>query len=723
MTRARWAALALLLTWRAGCGQDTIGLAQGVSVRLQLGAGAGWQGALLPVQADWTDTAGTLVLWHDGRLGDGAAKATLSVARLLARGYAGEPSRAAFERAGLRLRFPRLTEPLDGGSCGVAMAVAGVSRLTNTPVRPEVVFTGVVDERGHVQPVTGLPHKLQAALDHGFRTFVMPLQNAREVMAADPLATAARIRVVGVESLWEAMFEALGEDGPEGDVWADYQRNYSRGLDLLAHSETVSAAAYFEACLAFQPGDLAARFWLDSCRREPLDSLAQAAAWQQLQQYGDAAREAMLAEATGPDPYRIDRFLRRARRAARIASRRKLVDEATQLGLDGEFGQALSLLEQAAALADDSDARAEVQRARATVELRQTQAELLAHGGSADEWLSLCRRAAGLADWDLLLELASSANAQHHDPWLAAMEAEALIKLGDPGLATGVLERNLASWPGHLPSRLRLLDLGLDRLPPRAWIEDRRAGSLLLADPPGATVGLLLAGYRVAEGTAPWPLPSPGPGAQRRAAIVNDEAGNAALTERVSGRPTPGAAIQTGLVPAAAPYDVPLIAAGTWLVRPDDMPVVDPRALLGPLLTLNGRPAAELRVGLAAPLTSGGIDEPVRLSPVWAAGVETYELWGQWPDGPGLGPAELKLVRTPTLPAAVDVAGLQPERPIPLLTAPSYEPVWARLVSDGSVVAEGPAGSLRLPAGVTSFCVVLTDADQRHVATPSVTVR
>jgi len=283
-----------------------------------------------------------------------------------------------------------------------------------------------------------------------------------------------------------------------------------------------------------------------------------------------------------------------------------------------------------------------------------------------------------------------------------------------------VLERNLAAWPGHLPSRLRLLELGLDRLPPRAWIEDRRYGSLLLADPPGVAVGLLLGGYRVAEGTAPWPLPGPGPGAQRRAAMVNDEAGNLALAERVSGQPAPSAALRRGPIPASPPFEVPLVVAGTWLVRPVDLPVVVPRELFAPLLAAAGLPADQLRVGLARPFTSGGLDEPLPLAPEWSSGVEHYELWGQWPDGPACGPAELRLVRTPTLPAAVDRAALVAGRPVPVLTTAGFAPVWARLVSDGVVVAEGPAGELPLPAGAASFSLVLTDADQRQTATAPV---
>lgn len=721
MTRVRWA-VALLLVLAPICAQEPVGLAQGVSVKLVLGPGAGWRGALLPVQADWTDSPGTILLWHDGRLGPAAGRQAVALARVLSRGVAGEAGRAAFEQAGLRLRFPALTEPLDGGSCGVSMAVAAVSRLLDVPASPEVVFTGAVDEQGQVQPVTGLPYKLRAALEHGYRTFVMPLRNAREVMAADPLATASRIRIVGVESLWQALLEAYGAAGPDGEVWRDYQQLYQHGLRLLATSESAPAADCFAACLSLQPGDLAAEFWLAECRRQPLDSLAQAAAWQHLQQFGEAAREAMLAEASGPDPYRIDRFLIRARQAARVAARRRLVDEALRRALDGRFAAALGLLDQAAAQADDAAARAEVRRARTAVELRQSQAALLSGDTAAADWLALCRRAMGLADWDLLLDIAAHGTAAHDDPRLAAYEAEALLKLGDTALAQSVLERNLAAWPGHLPSRLRLLDLGVDRLPPRAWIEDRRYGSLLLADPPGAEVGLLLAGLRVATGTAPWPLPTPGPGAQRRAAMVSDNAGNAALTERVNGRPSPDAALRPGIVPSSPPCEVPLIAAGTWLLRPEDLPVVWPAALLSPLVAAAGRDAATLRVGLAAPFTGGGLDEPLPLAPDWSRGVVSYELWGQWPDGPGLGPAELKLVRTTALLAAVDQAAVTVGRPIPVIVAAGFAPVWARMVSAGRVFAEGPAGELRLPPGVERFGLVLTDAEQRHTATAPVTL-
>ncbi len=79
----------------------------------------------------------------------------------------------------LHINFPG-GMPVDGPSAGAAMALAGWSALTDTPVACDAAITGELSVCGRVLPVGGVPQKIQAAARMGLKRVLIPSANRHE---------------------------------------------------------------------------------------------------------------------------------------------------------------------------------------------------------------------------------------------------------------------------------------------------------------------------------------------------------------------------------------------------------------------------------------------------------------------------------------------------------------------------------------------------------------
>jgi ATP-dependent Lon protease len=103
----------------------------------------------------------------------------------------------------LHVNFPG-GAPVDGPSAGIAMATAIYSAVCGIPVRHDVAMTGEVSLRGLVKPVGGIPAKLDAALEAGAKTILIPRENWQSRFADTKDA-----KVVPVERLEDVLRLAL----------------------------------------------------------------------------------------------------------------------------------------------------------------------------------------------------------------------------------------------------------------------------------------------------------------------------------------------------------------------------------------------------------------------------------------------------------------------------------------------------------------------------------
>ncbi|MDQ3555533.1 MAG: endopeptidase La [Gemmatimonadota bacterium] len=160
---------------------------------------------------------GNLVL--TGQLGDvmkESARAALTYARAHAVRYGIDPRKAWGSE--MHIHVPAGAIPKDGPSAGVALSVALVSVLSNTPVRSDVAMTGEVTLTGRVLPIGGVKEKLLGAHRAGIKTIVIPRANEADLEDL-PREVLDQLEIHPVETIDEALGIALkGASMSEGKL-------------------------------------------------------------------------------------------------------------------------------------------------------------------------------------------------------------------------------------------------------------------------------------------------------------------------------------------------------------------------------------------------------------------------------------------------------------------------------------------------------------------------
>jgi ATP-dependent Lon protease len=104
----------------------------------------------------------------------------------------------------VRVHVPEGAVPKDGPSAGLALAVAMLSALGGTPVKPRVAMTGEITLGGRILRVGGLKEKLLAAGRSGVRTVLLPVAN-RGTVEELPADLTRRLELVYVARFSEAL--------------------------------------------------------------------------------------------------------------------------------------------------------------------------------------------------------------------------------------------------------------------------------------------------------------------------------------------------------------------------------------------------------------------------------------------------------------------------------------------------------------------------------------
>lgn len=183
---------------------NQVGRVNGLAV---IGAGSSHSGIMLPIEAEVTPGGKQSDIVATGKLGDIAKEAVKNVSAIIMH-YFGEDIK---ETKDIYVQFLQTHEGVEGDSASIAVATAIISALKNIPVRQDVAMTGSLSVRGEVLPVGGVSSKVEAAIDAGIKTVVVPKSNLQDIVLEK--AQLAQVKIIPVTSITEVLDHALYWNG------------------------------------------------------------------------------------------------------------------------------------------------------------------------------------------------------------------------------------------------------------------------------------------------------------------------------------------------------------------------------------------------------------------------------------------------------------------------------------------------------------------------------
>ncbi len=160
-----------------------------------------------------------------GKLGEIAQESVLNVSAIIKK-YTG----IDISQHDVHVQFLQTYSGVEGDSASVSVATAVVSALTDIPVRQDVAMTGSLSVRGEVLPIGGATFKIEAAIEAGIKTVIIPFGNISDVvLAADQKD---KINIIPVTRFWEVLDVALtGDDQGIVDKFKASVSEYERKLE------------------------------------------------------------------------------------------------------------------------------------------------------------------------------------------------------------------------------------------------------------------------------------------------------------------------------------------------------------------------------------------------------------------------------------------------------------------------------------------------------------
>ena len=177
-----------------------VGRVNGLAV---IGSGSAHSGILLPIESEVTTGGKKSEIIATGKLGDIAKEAVKNVSAIIMK-YFGEDIK---ETKDIFVQFLQTYEGVEGDSASIAVATSIISALKDIPIKQDVAMTGSLSVRGEVLPVGGVSSKVEAAIDTGIKTIIVPKSNLQDiVIEKDKLA---KVKIIPVDKIEEVLEHAL----------------------------------------------------------------------------------------------------------------------------------------------------------------------------------------------------------------------------------------------------------------------------------------------------------------------------------------------------------------------------------------------------------------------------------------------------------------------------------------------------------------------------------
>ncbi len=183
-----------------------VGRVNGLAV---MGAENSLSGIILPIEAAITPGGEHKTIVATGKLGEIAKEAVTNVSAIIMKYFGTDINK----KHDVYLQFLQTYEGVEGDSASVAIATAIISALKDIPIKQDYAMTGSLSVRGEVLPVGGVASKVEAAIDAGIKTVIVPKSNLRDIIIEKERLK--KIKIIPVEYIEEVLKEAMVWKGKE----------------------------------------------------------------------------------------------------------------------------------------------------------------------------------------------------------------------------------------------------------------------------------------------------------------------------------------------------------------------------------------------------------------------------------------------------------------------------------------------------------------------------
>ncbi len=168
-----------------------------------------YSGIILPIESQVTPGGKEKEIIATGKLGEIAKEAIKNVSAIIKK-YFGDD---IHEKYDIYVQFLQTYEGVEGDSASIAVATSIISALKNVPIKQDYAMTGSLSVRGEVLPVGGVSAKVEAAIEAGLKTVIIPKSNFNDIVIEKEKLQ--KIRIIPVESIADVLNEVIDWKGQE----------------------------------------------------------------------------------------------------------------------------------------------------------------------------------------------------------------------------------------------------------------------------------------------------------------------------------------------------------------------------------------------------------------------------------------------------------------------------------------------------------------------------
>jgi len=177
-----------------------IGKVNGLAV---LGSDNYYSGIVLPIESEVTYGGKKADFIATGQLGKIAQEAVKNVSAIILK-YFGEDIKEKYD---VFVQFIQTHEGVEGDSASIAVATAIISALKKVPIKQDYAMTGSLSVRGEVLAVGGVTSKVEAAIEAGIKTVIIPKSNEKDLLLSEE--NKGKVKIIPVETIMEVLKNAL----------------------------------------------------------------------------------------------------------------------------------------------------------------------------------------------------------------------------------------------------------------------------------------------------------------------------------------------------------------------------------------------------------------------------------------------------------------------------------------------------------------------------------